>query len=181
MKNYGCFLVSFLFLSLPAMADDITLFGGFQHPGKVTLQSAASTGVSGATQIINNPIDVGVFGIRVAHGKVIGSEHTLAYAPNFIDSNTHVIIYNSDLLVQAPAPVINPYFTAGLGAFFIKGTGATDVGSKFALNYGGGIKVFPVGPIGGRIDVRGYSVPGVQSQTLNAVEVSLGLVIKFGH
>ena len=166
-------------MSLPALANDVTLFGGFQHPGKVTLRSAVSGGVSGASQIIDNPIDVGVFGIRFAHGRIVGAEHTLAYAPNFIDSQTKVVIYNSNILIQAPSPLVKPYVTAGAGTFFVRGSGATDIGTKFALNYGGGLKFFPAGPIGARIDVRGYAVPSVQSQTLNVIEVSLGVAFRY--
>ena len=179
MKTLGCFLLTFLFMSLPALANDLTLFGGFQHPGKVTLRNAVSSGIGTTTQIIDNPINVGVFGIRFAHGKVVGAEHTLAYAPNFLDSTTKVVIYNSNLLIQAPTPIVKPYVTAGLGTFFVKGTGPTDIGTKFAVNYGGGLKLFPVGPVGTRIDVRGYSVPGVQSQTLNLIEVSLGVAFRY--
>ena len=59
----------------------------------------------------------------------------------------------------------------------------TDIGNKFALNYGGGVKVFPSGPIGGRIDLRGYTIPKIEdprrNQTLNIVELSVGLVFSF--
>ncbi len=179
MKKLGCFLLTFLFLSFPALANDLTIFGGYQHPGKITLQSAVSGGVGATRQILDNPIDVGVFGIRVAHGKVWGAEHTLAYAPNFIDSQSKAVIYNSNVLIQAPTPIVKPYATAGAGAIFVKGSGLSDIGSKFAINYGGGLKFFPVGPVGARIDVRGYAVPGVQSQTLNVVEVSLGVAFRY--
>src|SRR5262249_41078449 len=156
-------------MSLPAMANDLTIFGGFQHPGKITLQGAVSSAVPTTTQIISDPINVGVFGIRVSHGKVWGGEHTIAYTPNFIDSKSKAVIYNSNFMVQAPTPIIKPYATAGAGAFFVSGTGLSDIGSKFAVNYGGGVKVFPAGPVGVRFDARGYTIPSVQSQTLNII------------
>jgi hypothetical protein len=59
------------------------------------------------------------------------------------------------------------------------GSGPSDIGSKFALNYGGGIKVRPKGPIGVRFDGRNYTVFGVQSQKLNMFEVSVGLLFSF--
>jgi opacity protein-like surface antigen len=59
------------------------------------------------------------------------------------------------------------------------GTGVSDIGSKFAFNYGGGVKIRPAGPIGVRFDARGYSVFGVQSQTLKLGEVSVGLLFSF--
>ena len=43
----------------------------------------------------------------------------------------------------------------------------------------GGVKITPATPIGAQLDVRGYAVPSVQSQTLNIVEVSVGVVISF--
>ena len=70
------------------------------------------------------------------------------------------------------------------------------IGTKFAMNYGGGVKVFPAGPIGVRFDIRGYLIPSVkfnlplptsptatvqsQSQTLNMLEVGVGIVFAFG-
>ena len=166
-------------LSVPALANDFTLFGGFQNPGKITLRSAVSSGTTTAGQIIANPINVGLFGIRVAHGRVFGAEHTLAYASNFIDSRSKAFIYNSDILIQAPFPVLKPYVTAGAGAIIVKGSSLSDIGSKFAVNYGGGLKAFQKGPIGARLDIRGYSLPKVQDQTLSVIEVSLGVVFRF--
>ena len=45
-------------------------------------------------------------------------------------------------------------------------------------NNGGGLKVMG-GSVGVRADVRGYTVPSVADQTLNIVEVSLGVVFGF--
>ena len=58
-----------------------------------------------------------------------------------------------------------------LGNFKIE----TDAG----FNYGGGLKVKPAGPIGVRFDARGYSVFGVQSQTLKLGEVTVGVLFGF--
>ncbi len=73
-----------------------------------------------------------------------------------------------------------------------------DIGNKFAINYGGGVKVFPAGPVGVRFDIRGYTLPSVkftlpltsvppgigavvqtQSQSVNFIEFGLGVVFKF--
>jgi hypothetical protein len=72
---------------------------------------------------------------------------------------------------------VKPYVTAGLGSIFSWGSGPSDIGSKFAVNYGGGVKVM-AGPVGLNLGVRGYAVPRVQSQTLYITETSLG--INFG-
>ena len=178
MKTIGCFLLVFMILSVPAFASDLTLFGGLQRQGKISLNSVAGS-TTAATQIVKNPFNVGVFGIRVSSGDVWGHEETLAYAPNFIDSKSKALILNSNLVLTAPTPIVKPYVTAGLGTFFVRGSGVSNIGTKFALNYGGGVKLMPAGPVGVRGDVRGYTLTGVQGHKLNAVEVSLGVVFHF--
>src|SRR6266700_131867 len=107
MKTLRCFLVLMCILAaVPTYAaSDFTIFGAAQHQGKLNFQTATST----ATTTSNlDPRTFGVFGIRYSHGKVIGGEHTLAYAPNFIDSQAKAIIYNSNLMVQALLPKVHP-------------------------------------------------------------------------
>ncbi len=178
MKNLRCFVILLCaFVAAPLYANDVTLFGGLQREGKITLRSAVQSGTSASTY---NPKNFGTFGIRVAHGKVIGGEHTLAYSPNFVESQTKAVIYNSNLLVEAPLPKIHPYITAGLGGIFTSSSNSLlDIGKKFAVNYGGGLKIFPAGPAGIRIDARGYTIPSIQDQTLNVIEVSVGVVFAF--
>ena len=202
MKNLRCFLVfTFIVAAIPAHADsDVTLFGAAQHQGKLTLQSASQTA---STTSNFNPKTFGTFGIRFGHGKVFGGEHTIAYAPNFLEANTKAIIYNSDVLIQAPLPKAKPYVTAGMGSIFSFGTDDSGrpsigkIGSKFAINYGGGVKVLPAGPVGLRFDIRGYLIPSVkfnlpsitnpaqtvqtQSQTLNMLEAGFGIIFAFGR
>lgn len=187
MKKLGCFLVLLMsaLIAVPAQASDFTLYGGIQHPGKLTLQNTLPT----ARTVTFDPKTFGTFGIRYGHGRVIGSEHTLAYSPNFVESDSKAVIYNSNLLIQTPTPLAKGYFTAGLGSIFtFKDTGSlNDFGTKFAINYGGGLKVMKKGvPVGGRFDVRGYAIPSfkpkglsVKSETLNVLEVSIGVVFSF--
>ncbi|HYR88359.1 MAG TPA: hypothetical protein VE422_30045 [Terriglobia bacterium] len=177
MKNVGRFLL-FLFIltTVPAYASDVTLFGGIQREGKLTLRNAVQQGTSNVTF---DPRTFGVFGFRFGHGKLFGGEHTLAYTPNFVESRMKAVIYNSNLFIQAPIPKVKPYATAGLGGVFTFGDSPFDIGNKFAVNYGGGIKVLPAGPVGIRFDVRGYAIPSVQSQTLNVLEVTVGAVFAF--
>jgi hypothetical protein len=175
MKIFGCFLLMLLIFSTTLSAADFTLFGGALVPGKINLRDSAS----GIANQLRNPINVGVFGFRAGHGGVWGGEHTLAYAPNFLDSNSKALIYNSNIRITAPTPVVRPYATAGLGWVLTSGEGITDIGNKFAVNYGGGLKVSFGGPIGGRVDVRGYTIPSVQDQNLNLLEVSLGVFFGF--
>jgi hypothetical protein len=175
MRNIRRILLAFILcaVAIPAHANDLTLFGGFQKPGDITLDTAVQEGIDFALK----PRDFGVFGIRSSRGDVVGSEHTFAYAPNFLESRAKALVINTNILIQAPLYVIRPYATAGLGAIHTFGDGPGDVGTKFAVNYGGGIKL--AGRAGVRLDVRGYTVPGVHSQTLNVLEVSLGVVFTY--
>jgi hypothetical protein len=177
---------------------DLTIFGAAQHQGKLTLQSAQSV----ATTVNSfDPGTFGTFGVRFSHGKIFGGEHTFAYSRNFLTSGTSAIIYNSNIQVQAPLPKVRPYVTAGLGSIFSWGTDSNGVptlgkiGTKFAVNYGGGVKILPAGPVGVRFDIRGYTVPSVHfnlptlavptttvqstTQTLNLLEVGAGVVFNF--
>ena len=151
------------------------MFAAVQFPGKISL-SNTNTGV---TQILDDPANVGTFGLRFGRARVFGHEETVAYTPNFLDSDSKAVIMNSNILVQAPAPVVKPYATAGMGTVISWGTGLGDVGTKFAVNYGGGLKIRPAGPVGVRIDARGYSIFGIQSQTLRVAEVSVGVLFSF--
>ncbi|OFW36334.1 MAG: hypothetical protein A3J28_03300 [Acidobacteria bacterium RIFCSPLOWO2_12_FULL_60_22] len=179
MKNFRWFLLFLLvFTAAPVHAGDLTLFGGVQRPGKLTLRSAAS-----GTSTLLDSRSYGTYGIRVSHGRVVGSEHTLAYSPNFISSQNSAFIYNSNFIVHAPLGIVRPYATAGLGTMYIRGDsgGAFDVlrGGKFAVNYGGGVKFKLAGPVGGQIDARGYTLPSVLNETLNVLEVSVGVAFTF--
>ena len=183
--------ITFLFILIfimnsPARAIDLTAFGGVQRQGKLTLQSAPGTTVNLLRTI--NATNFGVFGVRFGHGGIFGGEHTLAYSPNFIDADTKAIIYNSDFRLQAPLPVVRPYGVVGLGLIGTSGGGVGRFGTKFAINYGGGVKFLPAGPVGIGVDVRGYSVPSTefrvftaQEQTINFLEVSVGVVFTFSN
>ena len=158
--------------SRESLAADITLFTGVQNPGKLTINNVVRDTKLG-----------GVFGARFSGGQVIGFEQTLAYSPNFLESGRRAFNTQSNLHVGIPAGHVVPYATAGVGLITTFGDSLLnlgDIGTKFAVNYGGGIKFRNLaGPLGVRIDVRGYSVPGVFSQTLNFVEGSIGLLFSF--
>ena len=172
-------------ISIPAKGAymDLTLFGGIQHQGQLTLQSAPGT-TSNFIETIN-PKNFGVFGARFGHGKVIGGEHTFAYTPNFIQSGNNAFIYHSNLRIQAPLPVLKPYGTIGAGLVHSGGTSGTSFGTKFAFNYGGGVKAM-AGPVGVDLDLRGYTIPSVtfsafSQQRLTFLQVSAGVVFSFGE
>ena len=176
------FVATFIFImNSPARAIDLTAFGGVQRQGKLTLRSAPSTTLNLLRTI--NATNFGVFGVRFGHGRIFGGEHTLAFAPNFIDADTKAIIYNSDIRLQAPLPVVRPYGVFGLGLIGTSGEGLGRFGTKFAINYGGGVKFMPAGPVGIQVDVRGYAVPSTEfkvftteNQRIDFLEVSVGVV-----
>ena len=152
-------------------AADITLFTGIQNPGKLTIDNVVRDTKLG-----------GVFGARFSRGQVIGFEQTLAYSPKFLESGRQAFNAQSNLHVGIPAGRVVPYATAGIGFISTFGDELNfgDIGTKFTVNYGGGIKFKNLaGPLGLRFDVRGYSVPDVFSQTLNFVEGSVGLLLSF--
>ena len=174
-----------------ASAQDfgITLFGGYNNPGKLTLQNVKS-GLQGT----------GIAGIRFETDfiRVIGMEQTIAVVPDFaapdvLDSikSGSGFLYSGNLILNAPVGHFVPYVTAGLGLVHSGGIlglfqGSTTplfqekFGTRFAVNYGGGLKFMSLaGPLGIRIDVRGYTLPDVFSNRLNLFEVSGGLLISF--
>jgi len=180
MTNFRCTLLFLLMLTAgPLRAGDFTIFGGMQHPGKLTLRSV----VDNATTIPLDPRNFGTFGFRVSTGRVIGNETTLAYSPNFLSSDNSAVILNSNLIVQAPPGGVRPYVTAGFGTVHIRGDTLIELadltGSKFAINYGGGVKFKLAGPVGVQFDARCYTLTSVQSERLNVLEVSVGMVFTF--
>lgn len=173
-------------ISIPARAADLdlTLFGGIHHQGQLR-ESVGYAGNGGSSAFYFNPTTFGVFGARFGHGKVIGGEHTFAYTPNFIQSGNNAFIYNSNLRVQAPLPVLKPYGTVGAGLVHSGGTPGASFGTRFAFNYGGGVKAM-AGPVGVDLDLRGYTLPSVNffpidQQRLTFFQVSAGIVFSFGQ
>ena len=179
MKHFCGFLVVLFVVSSSAHAADFTLFGGFHRPGKLTLGQALNTATPDLG-ILTDPKDFGVFGARLFRSNTpVGAEYTVAYSPNFLDSNANALIYSVNLRANLPSPVISPYVTAGIGGVRAGGSGPGAFGNKLAFNYGGGIKITLIGPVGLRIDARGYRVRGVEDQSLNLVEATIGLSYSF--
>lgn len=172
-------LVVISLFSISASATDFTIFGGMQHAGDLTIETAQS----GSTNLVQNfdPKTFGVFGVRIGHGKVIGGEYTTAYAPNFINSDSHAWIFHTNVRVQIPIPVVKPYATGGVGLLNSSGNSVTSLGTEFLYNYGGGVNL-TIGPLGANFDVRGYTAPNVHvsgftiQNNLNFIQVTAGVV-----
>jgi hypothetical protein len=57
---------------------------------------------------------------------------------------------------------VTPYGTAGAGLMKIWGDSEREFGTRFTVNYGGGIKFNrAIGPLSVRVDVRGYTAPNI--------------------
>jgi hypothetical protein len=164
-------------------ARDFILYGGSQNPGELTWSSAAN--VPG--DLLNGDFG-GTMGVRFSTGRMIGFEQNISYSPRFAKPGVKSFQMDSNLLVQFPGKIV-PYATVGIG--FVK-TWSNDhpldvedvaaylfgFGTKFSVNYGGGVKVRRLlGPLGFNVDVRGYTLPDVYSGKLNIIQTSFGVVI----
>jgi len=169
-----------------ATASDISIFVGAELPGSVRHDG------------VKTPLDNGpVYGVRIGNdfSRYFGMEYTLAVSPDYLFPTVNKLTDEAERVREARGflgsgnLVMNfpdvgelfPFLTAGVGLVHQYGDRNLPVGTKFAFNYGGGVK-FPnlVGPLGARVDLRGYRA-GMFSKKVDIVELSLGLMISFGR
>jgi len=159
-------------------AADLTFYAGGVKPGSISYHDVK-------TSLDSSP----VLGIRFSTNFVplFGMEHTFAFSYDYLFPSSVAAIkeargfvYNSNLIINLPVGKAVPYLTAGAGLLHQYGDADLPIGTKFAFNYGGGLK-FPhlAGPLGLRFDLRGYRA-GVISNKLNLLEVSGGILLSFG-
>jgi hypothetical protein len=176
--SIAIFFLAVFLLAMPLQAADLTFFVGGVNPGTINYKDIK-------TSLDGSPI----YGARLGTNFVpfFGMEHTLAFSSDFLfPHNVEGIkeakgfVYNSNLIFNIPVKNTVPYFTVGAGLIHQYGDSNMPVGTKFAFNYGGGLK-FPrlVGPLGLRFDLRGYRAGSV-SNKVNLLEVSGGVLISFG-
>jgi hypothetical protein len=175
----SCIVVfaAILFFAAHLEASDVTFFIGGVQPGSISYHNVK-------TSLDSSP----VYGFRLATNFVplFGMEHTLAFSSDYLfPQNTSIkeakgFVYNSNLIFNIPVGIAVPYITAGAGLIHQYGDSDMPVGTKFAFNYGGGIK-FPrlAGPLGVRVDLRGYSA-GTFSNRVNLFEISGGILLSIG-
>jgi hypothetical protein len=159
-------------------AADLTAFVGGVKPGKLN-----GTGLS--TPLDSSPI----FGVRVGGNFIpfLGMECTLAFSSDYLFphiisnvTNARGFVTNGNLMFNIPVGNAVPYLTAGIGIIRQYGSENLPVGTKFAVNYGGGVKFRKVlGPLGLRLDARGYTAMNTLSRSLNMLELSAGVLIGF--
>ena len=166
-------------LVTPSRAADLTFYVGGVKPGKITIRGVA-------TPLDSSPI----FGFRLGTSFVplFGMEHTLAFSSDYLFprnssdiKNAKGFVYNTNLIINMPIKRTVPYITAGAGLMHQYGSQNLPVGTKFAFNYGGGLKVPRLaGPLGFRFDLRGYTATGIVSNKLNLFEITGGILFSFG-
>jgi hypothetical protein len=159
-------------------AADLTFYIGGVKPGSVSYQNVK-------TSLDSSPI----FGFRLGTHFVpfFGMEHTLAFSSDYLfPRNVAAIteakgfVYNSNLIFDIPVGNTVPYLTAGVGLIHQYGDSNMPVGTRLAFNYGGGLKFLRLaGPLGLRVDVRGYRA-GNFSNSLNLFEISGGAMLTLG-
>ncbi len=158
-------------------ASELSFYIGGVKPGSISYHNVR-------TSLDSSPI----FGFRLGTSFVplFGMEHTLAFSSDYLfPPNTAIreakgFVYNSNLIFNFPVGTAVPYLTAGAGLLHQYGDADMPVGTKFAFNYGGGLK-FPhlAGPLGVRLDLRGYRA-GIFSNKLNLFEISGGIILSMG-
>ncbi len=178
----GVIFVSLCLSVVQSHAADLTAYVGGVKPGQLSVDNVK-------TSLDSSP----VFGFRLGLNFVpmLGMEHTVAFSSDYLVphnisaiTNPKGFVYNANLIVSLPLGRTVPYVTAGIGLIHQYGNSdlpsEAQVGTKFAFNYGGGMK-FPRlwGPFGLRFDLRGYTATGVFSSSLSMFEVTGGLLISF--
>ena len=221
--SFRLLTMTWLVAAGPLQAQDLTGFGGFQHPGTLTLRS----GVAGIGSTIGvqpgaspgefqiDPKAFGTFGIRLYRSAApLGLEHTVAMKVNLIGSasrSTPPLFLGFHATARSfLTPAAAPFSTARIygwnfapvdsgptpplvgASFMAPATGVAgccrpapsprpyaSFGSKYSFNYGAGLMVEFVGPLGLRFDARTYSIRGIDDHPLNLLEASTGIVLGF--
>jgi hypothetical protein len=185
--------LSILFLTIgvgQAMAaGQFSIFGGYLNPGDRNLSNVGSS-VQTGLQFRGTAL----YGLRGEADflKVLGIEQNLAFSPRLFNatlfpngvqgSDARGILYSSNLVVNVPIGHFVPFATAGVGLLKAWNFDVNPLSdTKFAVNYGGGIKLNRLaGPVGLRFDLRGWSVRDVFGENLNMFEASGGITFTWG-
>jgi hypothetical protein len=180
-------VVTFFLMTVCAVqaqaAGDASFFVGYLNPGDLNLAN-----VQGALKLNGTVAFGGRFEFDFA--KILGVEQNIAFSPSIFDNNAvsgttlkdaRGLLYSSNLVINAPIRRFVPFATAGVGLVHPFNLNVNSVGTKFAINYGGGVKLERLaGPVGLRFDVRGWTAPDIFKNTLNMLEVSGGVVFTWG-
>jgi hypothetical protein len=175
MRRISFAVAALILFAACSYGADLTFYVGGVKPGKISYKDVK-------TSLDGSPI----FGARLATNFVpfFGMEHTLGFSSDYLFpksvsavKDAKGFVYNSNLIINIPAKFVTPYLTAGAGLIHQYGDSNLPVGTKFAFNYGGGVKVRHIaGPLGLRFDMRGYNA-GLISNKLNLLEISGGVLL----
>ncbi len=176
----SCLFTLLVFSGPTAAAMDLTVFAGGVKPGKLDV-GGIKTALDGSP----------VYGFRLGFPIVpmLGHEHTIAFSSDYLFpskasdiADAKGFVYNANLIFSIPVGKAVPYVTAGAGLIHQYGSPDLPVGTRFAVNYGGGLKLPRLaGPLGLRFDARGYTAVGTSGSSLNMLEVSAGVLFSIGH
>jgi Outer membrane protein beta-barrel domain len=180
-KQTLIYLAALATLAVKAHAGDLSIHAGYVNPGDLTVENV--------TRHLDGS---GIYGVRFGgtFARIFGVEETLAYSPNFLRTGDFAqsedvkgFITSTNFVLSMPSGYVIPYATVGVGTITRFGSGDDlRFGTKFAVNYGGGVKLPRVaGPLGLRFDARGYRSEGIFSESLNLFEVSAGVIFTFGR
>ncbi|MDA2927603.1 hypothetical protein MYX78_10320 [Acidobacteria bacterium AH-259-G07] len=165
----------FSLCGLSVYASDVSLFAGWTD-----VNSARS--VTGEVKLNN----FNVFGARFEKDffVILGFENTLAVSANSVlttaGEDDGGLYYTSNLVVNLPIRRMLTFFTWGLGVSHKFGDSFPDVGSRFATNFGTGVKLRRLaGPIGLRMDYRRFTIHSVLDENVNTNEVSVGIIFTY--
>ncbi len=175
-------IVVVLLLANASQAQTLTFSAGYLNPGKLNVENVRAGLNLRGTSIYG-------LGFETRFLKIFGWDNTISFSPRFVqgglgidESGVKALFFQSDIVVNAPLGRLVPYASAGPGLLKPYGSGVLPFDTRFAVNYGGGIKLQRLaGPIGLRLDARGYSIPNVVSKTVNLFEISGGITIHLGR
>lgn len=167
-----------------AGGGQLTLYGGYLHPGELNLDSVR-TGLSLR--------GTSLYGVRAEFDflKVFGVEQNFGFSPRLFNStlfpegssaDVRGFLYSTNLVVNVPMGRLVPYATAGLGLVKPWGVDFNTFDTTFAGNYGGGIKMNRlIGPAGLRFDIRGWRTADIANQGgINLFEATGGITFSWG-
>jgi hypothetical protein len=165
-------------LASAACAQEVSVFAGGVFPGSVTVHDVL-------VSLDQSPI----YGVRLSapFALFLKAEGTFAFSNDFLfpEGTSGVtqakgFLFDGNLVAGFPLGKVVPYVTAGFGLIYQYGSDNLPLGTKFDVNYGGGLKLPKlIGPIGLRFDARGRSAVRVFSHSVNMFEFSGGVMFSF--
>ncbi len=174
------------FVAQAKAGGQLSFYAGYLNPGELNMHNVqAGLSLRGT----------GLYGVRaeVDFLKIFGIEQNFGFSPRLFNStlfpdqasDVRGFLYSTNFMVNIPLGRMVPYVTAGVGAMKPWGTNfpALPLDTKFAGNYGGGLKMNKLaGPLGLRFDVRGWRTADILNQGgANFLEASGGLTFTWGH